>query len=1052
MTKTLIIFLILFSQTSESIEFEKIKTTNTGSTFGHTSIGDINNDGYNDIFVGDFYHFICYNFQCSYPQTIDEKAKVFLNDTKGGFVELEQNVGFGETSLPRIELPAMWEKVNAYRSVIADVNNDGLNDVVASDGRVFLNGGEGQFLAAISPGIGRSRSAVYAVDLDNDGVLEIINNKSIRRQINNSPLSYETDHQFSIGSTNDVKFSDFNNDNYIDILTYGVNSQIIVYLNDQNGVFDSNNKIELGHVENKYLLVEDVNNDDLMDILLSDGSILINGDNLQFEKNNNLINISAAIESEENPNNEYYPIQMVKYNDDAFLDLVVKTQSKYYVLINDGDGNFGISENTINSLVSINNVLIADFNNDDHEDFVRSNSDRNHPGGTFPTELDENIHPIINNIIDPVVYFSLDLYESNGQEGFITPSSSLRIESAQFMPFDINGDGKDEFLSIESLFEIGFCWYIEEYTPLNACTEYKPFYLSDVKSTGYEIHDFDLFDDAMRLYKYYTKGDFNNDGLDDLLVSYYDCDVLCDIEKTRIFINSENGLDADNTLDFDFLINAEITDLDGNGVAELTNVTTDNTGDNNTLNIVEILTDGAFNQLVFETATSNEKFSYADINNDGKTDILYLNQQLKLMVIYGNDDLSVLSTPINLLSIATSNYQLNDYNHDGHMDLVIAQSNRIVIYENSESSGISPTSRLFQFTRDNTGEFYMADLTGDGVNEIIVRDVFFSKIYQLDNNDQFTEIYKFPYTNFSNSNSEFTTPFYFVDMDNDTTVDLVFRNEIYFSRTFKFHPGLNYDPVHTGHGFSIENVAEDQFFTVFYSYDNQGLPEWYSDLGIFEEPSEDYWVIGSQSSHAIRTLYDYDTQSFYLDDDVAQIGSINHDKCSPTYGKLNLSYKIGVNSFGIPLENEDWCSQPIVGYYNRPQTDDMSGLWWAGNEDAGWGWSVELIKSANSVDMVVILYYYDGSGQPRWLIGQQSGFEAGQEITLDMNMIQGYGRSASPNDLPSIPAGTMSLTLNQASSNIISAGTMSIDVSYPGVEGGHWVRENIPIALFSTAR
>jgi hypothetical protein len=102
--------------------------------------------------------------------------------------------------------------------------------------------------------------------------------------------------------------------------------------------------------------------------------------------------------------------------------------------------------------------------------------------------------------------------------------------------------------------------------------------------------------------------------------------------------------------------------------------------------------------------------------------------------------------------------------------------------------------------------------------------------------------------------------------------------------------------------------------------------------------------------------------------------------------------------------------------------------------------------------MVVVLYYYDGQGHPRWLIGQQSGFVAGEEISLDMNMVKGYRRSATPVPLELIPAGTMTLTLNQASNNLNQGGRMSIDVTYPGPQGGSWLREDVPIALFSTPR
>ena len=113
---------------------------------------------------------------------------------------------------------------------------------------------------------------------------------------------------------------------------------------------------------------------------------------------------------------------------------------------------------------------------------------------------------------------------------------------------------------------------------------------------------------------------------------------------------------------------------------------------------------------------------------------------------------------------------------------------------------------------------------------------------------------------------------------------------------------------------------------------------------------------------------------------------------------------------------------------------------------------MEFIQREESIDLIVILYYYDAQGNPRWLIGTQSGFVVGEEITVAMDMVKGYSRQAEVQDLQLFAAGTMSFTLNQASNNLLSAGTMSVDVDYPGAEGGQWQRTDIPAAMFSTPR
>jgi hypothetical protein len=341
----------------------------------------------------------------------------------------------------------------------------------------------------------------------------------------------------------------------------------------------------------------------------------------------------------------------------------------------------------------------------------------------------------------------------------------------------------------------------------------------------------------------------------------------------------------------------------------------------------------------------------------------------------------------------------------------------------------------------------VVDLDNDNIAEILIEGV----LYQLDSSGTYSAIKSF------NKPYAFNLSQTVVDIDGDNLKDIIIDDKIYLARDFMFQTGLNYDPSHSGHGFSLENVGDDLFFTLFYSYDGDNYPTWYSDLGLFEKTQEDYWNISEEQLRIVKYNYDYDTNTIVPQTEASDVGYMAHNKCSERYGDVNLSYGFGDRTgaggpTGLPMETGNWCSQPLVDYYKQAE-NNMSGLWWAGDNDSGWGWSIELIDNdMGTTDIVLLLYYYDAQGNPRWLIGNQSGFEAGQSISISMDMVKGYQRSETTTDVELLEAGTIEITLNQASNNLLNAGTMSIDVTYPGAEGGNWVRNNIPIALFSTPR
>lgn len=258
-------------------------------------------------------------------------------------------------------------------------------------------------------------------------------------------------------------------------------------------------------------------------------------------------------------------------------------------------------------------------------------------------------------------------------------------------------------------------------------------------------------------------------------------------------------------------------------------------------------------------------------------------------------------------------------------------------------------------------------------------------------------------------------------------------------------PGWYFDPSRNGHGFTIEPIANsDLFFIVFYTYQEDGTPEWYTALSTAENNVLTSTVLN-------RVTYDFTVDPvgsntpLVFDTSLERSITIDFNQ-SATQDASCPDNSVGVSSWQIGDEMADWCIESINNTIGAaPTSDDLGGTWWAGSDDDGWGMSLTFTE--NNV-IVVTLYFFDADGNPRWTLGTQSNFEIGQPITLNMNQFEGYARDGvAPEQLEPTSAGELTLTLNGNTGE--NQGTMTVNVSYQGIEGGSWMRTNVPTTLFT---
>lgn len=263
-------------------------------------------------------------------------------------------------------------------------------------------------------------------------------------------------------------------------------------------------------------------------------------------------------------------------------------------------------------------------------------------------------------------------------------------------------------------------------------------------------------------------------------------------------------------------------------------------------------------------------------------------------------------------------------------------------------------------------------------------------------------------------------------------------------------PGNWYDRRRAGHGIDLQRYrrdpAGDIYFIVFYTYDQNGTPEWFQGLGRLNGdvllPIAD---ANGRTLTRVRGTGQGTPDSALSGDfsiDFRRNAECKTDDRADAHALAAMQWSIGGQS-------AIWCIEPAIAT-TQHATPNYSGHWFA-PADPGWGMEVTAVADGDGPPTVVaILYYLDSSAKPRWAIASSPDFANGQPLTV-YEADNGYcRRCAAPTTRTHAPIGRMTLTLTTATREDPPSGANRADIEITPPGGGAPFRKtNVPITLLS---
>lgn len=235
-------------------------------------------------------------------------------------------------------------------------------------------------------------------------------------------------------------------------------------------------------------------------------------------------------------------------------------------------------------------------------------------------------------------------------------------------------------------------------------------------------------------------------------------------------------------------------------------------------------------------------------------------------------------------------------------------------------------------------------------------------------------------------------------------------------KTIRPNEGNWFNPATSGRGFSVV-VAGNRLQVLWFTYDEQGLPIWYTSAGL---------------------LNGFNYQADLLKTNLDSEGAFSFQ----TIGQLNVEFSNEREAFMSWQIGENSGEEPIFWLQSsgEPEVENYTGMW-SRPDTPGWGVAVSTIGEKS----FAIPFIYDDAGEPRWAVSDV--FTGVEPLQFDMstNFSEGLCPSCSgPISTTFTPSGNMTLNLSDNNSSWSSA------IIWADPIPGDWLLEQTEIIRISS--